>query len=257
MRLFDTHAHIDEKRFRSDQDEMLKLCFEAGVEYILCPAIDRATSEASIALGKKYKQVYSAVGVHPHEAKDATDDDFDAFIKWAKEEPKVVALGEMGLDYYYNHSDRETQKRVFKRQLDLAREVDLPIIIHDRDAHGDIMDILRRDGKGVRGVFHCFSGSYEMAMEAIKMDYYISFAGPVVFPNAVNLKDIAARIPLERLLIETDSPYLTPPPFRGRRNDPSKVFFVAEEIARLRNLSTEELAEVTLENGKRCFGIVS
>ena len=145
--------------------------------------------------------------------------------------------------------------REFKRQLALAREVDLPIIIHDRDAHGDIMDTLRTDGKGNYGIFHCYSGSWEMAKEAIKMGFYISFAGPVVFPKSTKLKEVAKQVPLDRLLIETDSPYLTPPPFRGRRNDPSKTQFVAQEIASLRGMEADEIAAITLENGKRIFNI--
>lgn len=255
MHLFDTHAHVDEKRFDNDRAEMLETCFAEGLAYILCPAVDRETSEHAIALSHQYKQIYAAVGVHPHESKDVTEEDYELFAKWAKEESKVVAVGEIGLDYYYDFSDREAQMKAFKRQLALARQVDLPIIIHDRDAHGDIMDTLRTDGKGVRGVFHCYSGSYEMAKEAIRMDYFISFAGPVVFPNSTKLKEVARQIPLDRLLVETDSPYLTPPPFRGRRNDPSKVRYVAEEIARLRGMDPEELAAVALANGKRCFGI--
>lgn len=255
MRLFDTHAHVSDNRFDNDRAEMLQACFEAGVEYILCPAVDRATSIQSMELMKAYEQIYAAVGIHPHEAKDAVEEDYELFYHWAKTEEKVVALGEMGLDYYYHFSDKDTQKAVFIRQLDLARELDMPIIIHDRDAHGDIMNILRKEGKGVRGVFHCYSGSYEMAMEAIKMDYFISFAGPVVFPKSTNLKEVAKRIPLDHILIETDSPYLTPPPFRGRRNDPSKTQFIAEEIASLRGLTAEEFALIALDNGKRCFGI--
>ena len=255
MNLFDTHAHINDDRFDNDREEMLRSCFESGVKYILCPAIDRATTESAIALADVYDEVYAAAGVHPHEAKDATEEDFEYFKAVALSHPKVMAIGEIGLDYHYDFSDRETQMRVFRRQLELARDVDKPIIIHDREAHGDIIDTLRNCGKGNRGVFHCFSGSYETAKEAIAMGFYISFAGPVVFPKSANLKEVAKKIPLEYLLIETDSPYLTPPPFRGRRNDPSKTRFVAEEIAALRGMDADELATVALENGKRCFGL--
>lgn len=254
MRLFDTHAHVTDNRFSNDREEMLQQAFAEGVEYILCPAVDRQTSLDARELAAKYPQIYAAVGIHPHEAKDAVEEDYVLFEEWAKEE-KIVAIGEMGLDYYYDFSDRQSQMKVFKRQLDLARKVDLPIIIHDRDAHGDIMDTLRTYGKGIRGVMHCYSGSYEMALEAIKLDYYISFAGPVVFPKSVNLKEVARKIPLERIMIETDSPYLTPPPFRGRRNYPGYVRFVAEEIAQLRGMDGDEFAAIALENGKRCFGI--
>lgn len=256
MRLFDTHAHVTDERFQYDRGEMLEQCFAAGVEYIVCPAVDRKTSEAAIQMSKEYPQIYAAVGVHPHEAKDVTEEDYVQFKKWALEEEKVVAIGEIGLDYYYDFSDREKQKEVFIRHLHLAREVDLPIIIHDRDAHGDVMEILRTEGKGVRGIFHCYSGSYEMAKEAIKMGFYISFSGTVAFPKSTKLKEVARQIPLDKILIETDAPYLTPPPFRGRRNQPSYTQYVAEEIAKLKGMDVEEFAEITLENAKKCFKIL-
>ncbi len=256
MRLFDTHAHVTDEKFQNDQAEMLQNCFNEGLEYIVCPAVDRQTSEAGVALAAQYKQIYAAVGVHPHEAKDVTEEDYAYFKEMALTNDRVVAIGEIGLDYYYDFSDRPTQMEVFKRQLVLAREVDKPIIIHDRDAHGDILSTLKEYGKGNYGIIHCYSGSYEMAMECIKLGYYISFAGPVVFPKSTNLKEVAKKIPLDRLLIETDSPYLTPPPFRGRRNDPSKVQYVAEELALLHGIAADELAEITLQNAKRCFGII-
>lgn len=255
MRLFDTHAHVTDERFQYDREDMLQKCFDEGVEYIVCPAVDRATSEAAIAISKKYPQIYAAVGVHPHEAKDVTEEDYELFKKWALEEEKVVAIGEIGLDYYYDHSDRESQKKAFIRQMEIAREVDLPIIIHDRDAHGDIMDLIRTEGKGVRGIFHCYSGSFEMAKEAIKLGFYISFAGPVAFKNSTKLKEVARQIPLDKILIETDSPYLTPPPFRGRRNQPSYTQYVAKEIAELKGIDADEFAEIALNNAKRCFNI--
>lgn len=255
MRLFDTHAHINDNRFDNDREAMLDDCLAQGVEYIMCPAVDRETAESAIALAAKYDYVYAAVGVHPHESKDVTEADYEYFKDQALHNDKVKAIGEIGLDYYYDFSDRETQMRQFKRQLELAREVDLPIIIHDRDAHGDIMDTLRTYGKGNYGIFHCYSGSWEMAKECIKMGYYISFAGPVVFPKSTKLKEVAKEVPLDRLLIETDSPYLTPPPFRGRRNDPSKTQFVAQEIASLKGMDSEELAAIALANGKRIFNI--
>lgn len=255
MRLFDTHAHINDEKFEFDQKEMLQSCFDAGVEYILCPGCDRSTSESAVALADAYSQVYAAVGLHPEEVKGAVEADFDYFEHMAKTHPKVVAIGEIGLDYYWDISTKDLQKAYFIRQMEIAKRVDKPIIIHDRDAHGDIMDILRSYGKENRGIFHCYSGSYEMALEAIKMDFYISFAGPVVFPKSTNVKEVASKIPLDRLLIETDSPYLTPPPFRGKRNDPSKTQFVCEEIAKLKGISADELAAITLENGKCIFNI--
>lgn len=255
MRLFDTHAHINDNRFDNDRHEMLQQAFQSGVEYIICPGIDKETSVSALELAHTYKEVFAAVGVHPHESSKVTEEDYAWFKEVALQEEKVIAIGEIGLDFYYDFSDREAQYKAFIRQLEIAREVDLPIIIHDRDAHGAIRDVLLEHGKGNRGVFHCFSSSYEMAMEFSKMGYYISFAGPVVFPKSTNLKEAARKIPLDRILIETDSPYLTPPPFRGRRNDPSKVRYVAEEIALLKGLTPEEVALAALENSKRCFGI--
>ncbi len=255
MRLFDTHAHINDKRFENDQHEMLTQAMNEGLAFLLCPGVDKETSLSGLALTKKYEQVYGAVGFHPHESKYANQNDYELFFDLAKGEDKIVAIGEIGLDYYYDYSDRETQQRVFIEQLHLARELDLPIIIHDRDAHGDIMKLLQREGKGVRGVFHCYSGSYEMAKEAIKMDYYISFAGPVVFPKSTKLKEVAKQIPLDRILIETDSPYLTPPPFRGKRNNPAYVKYVAEEIGSLRGIDVETISDITCDNGLRCFAI--
>jgi len=255
MKLFDTHAHVNDGRFDNDRDEMLQACFDAGVEYIMIPGVDRGTVESGLALAKQYDRLYAAVGTHPHESNDFTEEDYEFYKEQALNNDKVRAIGEIGLDYYYDFSDRETQKRVFIRQLELAREVELPIIIHDRDAHGDIMNILRNEGKDNWGIFHCYSGSWEMAKEAIKLGFYISFAGPVVFPKSTNLKEVARQVPLDRILIETDSPYLTPPPFRGRRNDPSKTQFVAEEIARLKGIDVDEFCEITFNNGKRVFGI--
>ena len=234
MKLFDTHAHVNDGRFDNDRDEMLQACFDAGVEYIMIPGVDRGTVESGLVLAKQYDRLYAAVGTHPHESKDFTEEDYEFYKDQALNNDKVRAIGEIGLDYYYDFSDRETQKCVFIRQLELAREVDLPIIIHDRDAHGDIMNILRN---------------------AIKLGFYISFAGPVVFPKSTNLKEVARQVPLDRILIETDSPYLTPPPFRGRRNDPSKTQFVAEEIASLKGIDVDEFSKIAYNNGKYVFGI--
>ena len=225
MKLFDTHAHVNDGRFDNDRNEMLQACFDTGVEYIMIPGVDRGTVESGLALAKQYDQLYAAVGTHPHESKDFTEEDYEFYKEQALNNDKVRAIGEIGLDYYYDFSDR------------------------------DIMNILRNEGKYNWGIFHCYSGSWEMAKKAIKMGFYISFAGPVVFPKSTNLKEVARQVPLERILIETDSPYLTPPPFRGRRNDPSKTQFVAEEIASLKGLDVDEFCEIAFNNGKRVFGI--
>ena len=252
--MIDSHVHLDDEAFNEDREDIIKSLGENGIELVINNSSDLPSSERSVKLANKYENIYAAIGVHPHEASFYNDEVENRLIELSKNK-KVVAIGEIGLDYYYDFSDRETQKRVFIRQLELAREVDLPIIIHDRDAHGDIMNILRNEGKDNWGIFHCYSGSWEMAKEAIKMGFYISFAGPVVFPKSTNLKEVARQVPLERILIETDSPYLTPPPFRGRRNDPSKTQFVAEEIASLKGLDVDEFCEIAFNNGKRVFGI--
>ncbi len=253
MKLFDTHAHLYDKAFDNDRETMLAGVFDV-CDYVVCPAEDVASSEAALSLAQKYPQIYAAVGIHPQLTKDATEEALAAIRKLAEENEKVVAIGEIGLDYYYLYSEIDVQKRWFARQIELAKELDLPIIIHDRDAHGDMMDILRahKDAK-LRGILHCYSGSLEMAEELIGMGFYISFAGPVVFPKSTKLKEIAQKLPLEKILVETDSPYLTPPPFRGRRNDSSKVRYVAEEIAKLKNISFEEVAEQTRRNALEIY----
>ena len=212
------------------------------------------SSARAVALAESHPDVYAAVGVHPHDAGTVNEEDYLKLAQWAML-PKVTAIGEIGLDYYYDLSPRDVQKTVFCRQLDLARQVGKPFIIHDRDAHGDILDIVRKQAQGLSGVFHCFSGSWEMAKELLKLGYYLAIGGPVTFKNAAKVQRVAAQIPLDRLLIETDCPYLTPHPHRGHRNEPAYVRLVAEEIARIRNISLEELAAATTFNAKQLFGI--
>ena len=255
MNLFDTHAHIDFKDFAKDRADMIKRAREAGLVYILNAAFDLASSQQGIQLSEKFDLVYAAVGIHPHVAGCVPADYLSQMEKLASH-VKVAALGEMGLDYFRNRSPADAQKKVFREQLSLAKEMELPVIIHDRDAHGDVMDILRGDGPfPAGGVIHCYSGSWEMAKECISMGFYISIAGPVTFPKSTRLKDVAARVPVERLLIETDAPFLTPIPHRGKRNEPAYVRFTLMEIAALREMSANELAEKCTENGRRLFGI--
>ena len=254
MKIFDSHTHLNDVPFRGKEEIYLDRARELGVVKSAVAGQDPEFNERAVDLSQRFDNLYAIVGYCPDVAKDYDQKSEDKLVEQLKK-PKTVALGEIGLDYYYDFSDRETQKRVFIRQLELAREVELPIIIHDRDAHGDIMNILRNEGKDNWGIFHCYSGSWEMAKEAIKMGFYISFAGPVVFPKSTNLKEVAKQVPVDRILIETDSPYLTPPPFRGRRNDPSKTQFVAEEIASLKGLDVDEFCEIAFNNGKRVFGI--
>lgn len=254
--LFDSHAHIDDNRFDSDRLETIERARENGVTGIINIGADMASSARSVALAQAHEGIYAAVGIHPHDAKAAVNADYDRMAEWVEQEKKVVAIGEIGLDYYYDLSPREVQQEVFIRHIDLARQLRKPIIIHDRDAHGDVMNIVKKEAKGIIGVFHCYSGSLEMAKEVLKLGFYVSFAGPVTFAKSTKLKEIAAAVPLERLLVETDSPYLTPHPHRGRRNEPAHVRLVAEEVARLRGLSLEEVAEATIQNVKQLFHIV-
>lgn len=252
--LVDSHAHVDDERFDADRDQVLARAAAAGVSLIVNIGADMESSARSIALAEQYQAVYAAVGMHPHDAKDMRESDYIQLERWTAH-PKVVAIGEIGLDYHYDLSPRPVQKEVFLRQLDLARKTGKPFIVHEREAHADMLDIIRTAARDLKGVFHCFSGSVETAREYLKMGFYISVAGPVTFAKAAKTKDVARFVPLDKLLVETDSPYLTPQPFRGKRNEPAYVRLVAEEISRLRDVSLEELAEATTNNVRNLFSI--
>ncbi len=253
--LFDTHAHLNAEQFNEDQDEVIRRAKENGVTRIVNIGFNRETIPTSVALAEKYDFIYTAVGWHPQDAKDMLEEDYDWLRELSKHE-KVVAIGEIGLDYYWDTSPRVVQQVVFRRQIQLAKELKLPIVIHNRDAHQDVVDILREENAAeVGGIMHCFSGSLEMAKQCLDMNFHISFGGPVTFKNAKKPKEIAQEIPLDRLLIETDCPYLTPEPYRGKRNETGYVRYVAEAIAQLRGMSSEELAYHTMENAKRLFKI--
>jgi len=252
---FDTHAHLDDFKFREDQDQVIARAREAGLELIVNVGYNVASARRTVQLTKEYDFIYGTVGMHPHDAKDLDGDSLRELRKLAAE-PKIVAIGEIGLDYYYDHSPRDVQQRVFRRMIDLAREVKLPIVIHDRDAHEDIFRILKEeDAAEVGGIFHCYSGSWPLAKEAVEMGFYISIAGPVTFHNAKKVMEVVKEVPLEWLLIETDSPYLAPVPYRGKRNEPAYMVKVAEMIAQIKGLDVEKVARVTTENGKRAFNI--
>lgn len=253
--LFDTHCHVNDEAYTEDRDAMLQRAIDAGVQYMMCPGTDVQTSAEAIALSHQYPQIYAAVGIHPEDAALATTAGLAQLRQWLQTEDKVVAIGEVGLDYYWPEPSHEIQQDVFIEQVKMAVELDMPIDIHDREAHGDTMDILRQYGKGIRGVFHCYSGSLEMAQELIKMGFYIGFTGTMVFPKSTKLKRIVQELPMDRILIETDCPYLTPPPYRGRRNEPSYVQYVAGEIARLRDMDLADVQRITLENGRKIFRI--
>lgn len=253
--LFDTHAHIDDEKFDSDREEVIEKIRKSGVSLMMDIGSDISSSKKAVEYAKKYDFIYAAVGVHPHDTDNMTNSDIDC-LKSLCECDKVKAIGEIGLDYYYDNSKRENQIKWFEIQMELAHEMRKPVIIHDRDAHKDCMDILKKcKVNEIGGVFHCFSGSVEMAKEALKMGMYISFAGPVTFKNAVNLANVAKYVPNDRILVETDSPYLAPEPVRGTRNDSSNVRYTAKKIAELKEMDYETFCRISYENGKRFFNI--
>jgi TatD DNase family protein len=255
MILFDTHAHLNDTGYNNDRDEMIQRARQAGVVHIVNVGFNLASSRESLKLADRYDLIYAAVGIHPHDAAEAGPGYLEELEKMAAH-PRVVAIGEIGLDYYRDLSPRPVQRKVFTEQMALAKKLQKPIIIHDRDAHGELMDILRKERLGpAGGVMHCYSGSREMARECLAMGFYISIAGPVTFSNAARLKEVAAGIPPDRLLIETDAPYLTPAPYRGKRNEPAHVLYTAQEVARLRGMETEDLAKMCTGNGRKLFRI--
>lgn len=252
--LFDTHAHYDDERFDEDRETLLRAMPEKGVGLIVNPGCDLPSSRMAVDMAQKYDFLYAAVGIHPENCGDFAPAMTDGLRALAKA-PKVVAIGEIGLDYYWaENPPKELQQEVLRRQLALAQELHLPVIIHDRDAHADTLSIVREFPQ-VTGVFHCFAGSVEMAQALIKMGWMLSFNGAATFKNAKKAPEVIAAVPLEKLMIETDAPYLTPVPHRGERNDSSYVRFVAEKIAEIKGISAEEVEKATWENGKAFFGI--
>ena len=254
MPIFDTHAHYDSNGFKSDRDEVLSALPEANVALVVNPGCDLPSSRVAIELAERYDHVYAAVGVHPSDCDDFTEADIETLRQLAAHE-KVVAIGEIGLDYYWkDNAPKEFQEKVFRWQIELALELDLPIIVHDREAHGDTMRILW-DYPEARGVIHCFSGSPEMAVEFVKRGWYIGFDGPITYKNAAKAPEVAAVVPLERIVVETDSPYLTPVPFRGKRNDSRYLPYVIEKLAEWKGVTPEDMERITWENGKRLYGL--
>lgn len=253
MRLFDSHCHLDDEKFDADRETVLARLREAGVQKCVTVGSDIASSRRCLSLAQAHDFVYAAAGVHPHEAAKAGDylDDLAALLH----EDKVVALGEIGLDYYYDFSPRDTQKAVMLEQMALALALDKPCIFHIRDAHGDMIDLFRAQKTLPRGIIHCFSGSAETAKEYLRMGFYISFAGAVTFKNARGLIDAALAVPIDRLLIETDSPYLSPEPLRGRRNEPANVRFTLKKLAQIKSIAPETLAETTYQNACKLYGV--
>ena len=252
--IFDTHAHYDDEAFAPDRASLLSAMPAAGVARIVDPGCDLRSSRAAVALAETYPFVYAAVGIHPENCGDFVPGDLDA-LRTLAAHPKVVAIGEIGLDYYWEQNPpRDFQKTIFRAQLDLARELDLPVILHDREAHGNCMDIIREYSE-IRGVFHCFSGSWEMAKELLTRGWYLGFDGPVTYKNAKKTVEVARNVPLDRLVLETDSPYLTPVPHRGERNDSRNIPYIAAAIAAARDIAAEEVLAAAWDNGCRLFGL--
>lgn len=252
--IFDTHAHYDDGQFEKDRGEILASMPELGVGTIVNVSATYESCARAVQLAKEYPYVYAAVGIHPDEVGTMDEERFAQMKKLYAEE-KVVAVGEIGLDYYWDNEPHEVQKTWFIRQLALARELDLPVLIHSREAAADTMYIMKNYARGLSGVIHCYSYSKEMAEEYVKMGFYIGIGGVVTFKNAKKLKDVVEAIPLERILLETDCPYMTPEPYRGKRNQSSYLQYVAEKIAELKGISVEEVIAVTEANARKMYGI--
>ena len=250
---FDTHAHLDDEAFDADREAMLCAIREAGVELVLNPGCDVKSSRKAMALSEAHKGICFAAGIHPEELQDFTKTGLEAVFELSRH-PKCVAIGEIGLDYYWDDTHKEEQKTLLQQQLCFAAENDLPVIIHDREAHGDCLAAVKQV-PGLRGVFHCFSGSVEMAEELLRMGWYLGFDGPVTYKNARRALEVLQVCPLDRILIETDSPYLSPVPMRGKRNDPSNLRFICNRIAEIKGVTEEEIAAATAENGRSLFRI--
>ncbi len=250
--IFDSHAHYDDKRFDADRDNLLSAMPQNGVGYIVNCATDLPSSRQAIKTAEQYPFMYAAIGFHPEDLEGAVKEDL-GILKTLFSHPKVVAVGEIGLDYYWNASPRSVQQEWFTEQMHLANDAALPVIVHDRDAHEDTLRLLKQIHP--KGVVHAFSGSVEMAQEILKIGMYIGLGGVITFKNARKAVEAAAAIPLDRLLLETDAPYMTPVPFRGQRNDSTKIAYVAEKIAKIKHCSAEEVLRVTADNAKRLFGI--
>ena len=252
--LFDTHAHLDDRAFDCDREQLLAALPSQGLALVMNPGCSLASSRNAAALAEKYDYIYAAVGSHPDAADEVNEEVLEAYRKLCKSNSKIKAIGEIGLDYHYEDIPRDLQMKAFRAQMELAQELGLPVIVHEREAHEDGMRIVR-DFPDVTGVFHCYSGSAEMARQLVDKGWYIGFTGVLTFKNARKAVEVASSIPLERIVLETDCPYMAPEPFRGKRNDPGKLYRMAEKLAQIRGLSVEEVRAVTVENGRRLYRI--
>ena len=252
--LFDTHAHMDDRAFDEDREELLAALPGVGLALVMNPGCSLASSYNAVKLANTYDYLYAAVGSHPDVADEVNEDVLEQYRTLVRENPKVKAIGEIGLDYHYEDIPREIQLKAFRMQMALARELNLPAIVHEREAHDDGMKVVHAF-PAVTGVFHCYSGSAEMARQLVELGWYIGFTGVLTFKNARKALEVAASIPLDRIVLETDCPYMSPEPFRGKRNDPGKLYRMAEKLAELRGLTVEEIHRITTENGKRLYRI--
>ena len=250
--LFDTHAHMDDRAFDEDREELLASLPGAGLALVMNPGCSLTSSYNAVKLANAYDYIYAAVGSHPDVADEVNEDVLEQYRTLVRENPKVKAIGEIGLDYHYEDIPREIQLKAFRMQMELARELNLPAIVHEREAHDDGMKVVHEFPE-VTGVFHCYSGSAEMARQLVELGWYIGFTGVLTFKNARKALEVAASIPLDRIVLETDCPYMSPEPFRGKRNDPGKLYRMAEKLAELRGLTVEEVHRITTENGKRLY----
>ena len=254
MMVFDTHAHMNDRAFDMDRDAVMASLPGNGVGLLMNAGCSLESTKECIALAEKYDFAYASAGSHPDSADEVCDAVLEEYRKLCKLHPKVKAIGEIGLDYHYEDIPRELQKKAFIAQMELAKELDLPVIVHEREAHQDGLEIVKQFPT-VKGVFHCYSGSAEMARQLVDLGWYIGFTGVLTFKNAKKAIEAAQAIPLERIVVETDCPYMSPEPFRGKRNDPSRVVYVADKLAEIRGISAEEARAITFENGKRLYRI--
>ncbi|MDO4391850.1 MAG: TatD family hydrolase [Clostridium sp.] len=260
MRLFDSHAHYDDEKFDQDREEIIQKIYDSGVEKFISAGYSLESSKRAIELADKYEFIYTTVGISPNDVKQTLEETIEDIKKLEdiitrKENDKIVGIGEIGLDYYWNKENKEIQKQAFIMQIELANRLNLPITIHTREAVSDTLEILKQHPVQQKGVFHCCPLNRELVKEALKLGFYISFAGPVTFKNSKNAQEIVEMVPNDRMLIETDSPYLAPEPVRGTRNDSRNVKYIAEKIANIKNLLTEEIAEITYQNTLKIFKI--
>lgn len=253
--LIDTHAHLQDEDLKKDLEKVLNRAQDAGLEKIICVGYDLASSQEALSLARKYRQVHAVVGIHPHDAQKFNPDVKDKIFAMARDQ-RVVAIGEIGLDFYRDLSPRDIQRQAFREQIKMAQEIGKPIVIHDRDAHQEVMEIIKAEKAGKnQGIMHCYSGALPMANELIKLGFYISFAGPLTFKNASKAHEVAAKIPMDKILVETDCPYLSPEPFRGKLNEPANVKYVAAKLAELRSKSIDEIAYLTNLNARKIYRI--